>query len=59
MNQLVHENFIIFPLEKTVDEILELYRQAADFVTGFESLFRDYIADGVVESSDETSEANA
>lgn len=42
-NQLVHENFAIFPLDKTVDEIFQLYRSALIFVKVFPAMLQQYI----------------
>lgn len=42
-NQLVHQNFASFPLEKTVDEIYTLYRDALRFVEAFPSKIGDYL----------------
>ena len=42
-NQLVHQNFAIFPLEKTVEEIYASYRQALLFVDIFPAKVVHYI----------------
>ena len=42
-NQLVHQNFSIFPLEKTVDEIYDLYQRALIFVEEFQNAFGEFI----------------
>ena len=34
-NQLVHENYAEFPLDKTVEEIFDLYQKARRFAEGF------------------------
>jgi hypothetical protein len=41
-NQLVHQNFAIFPLEKTAEEIYNLYKNALLFVEGFPSKLREF-----------------
>jgi hypothetical protein len=41
-NELVHENFAIFPLQNTADEIYELYKQAALFVKILPEKLREY-----------------
>jgi hypothetical protein len=42
-NQLVHENFATFPLDKTAQEIYELYQQAALFVETFPHKLRTFV----------------
>lgn len=42
-NKLVHQNFVIFPLEKTAEEIYLLYREALPFVTGFPDKLRAFV----------------
>ena len=39
-NKLVHQDFASFPLEKTLDEIYELYRQSLPFVESLGSHLR-------------------
>jgi hypothetical protein len=41
-NQMVHQNFATFPLEKTVDEIYELYKRGLEFVEQFPADLRQY-----------------
>ena len=45
-NQLVHENYADFRLEKTVDEIYELYRTALYFLRVFPVAIRQWIEAG-------------
>ncbi len=45
-NQLVHENYADFRLEKTVDEIYELYRTALYFLRVFPDAIRQWIEAG-------------
>lgn len=45
-NQLVHGNFAAFALEKTAEEIYELFRSALLFVNGFPQDLRDYCTHG-------------
>jgi hypothetical protein len=42
-HELVHQNFAIFPMEKTVEEIYALYRDALRFTGVFPTKVRDYI----------------
>lgn len=42
-NQLVHENFASYYLDKTVDEIYQLYEKAIDFVDAFLDDLREYL----------------
>lgn len=42
-NQLVHQNFAEFYLDKTVDEIYKLYRDALVFVELFPLKLKDYL----------------
>ena len=42
-NRLVHEDFGNFPLEKTSEEIFDLYRKASLFVTSIETSFSEYL----------------
>lgn len=42
-NRLVHQNFGIFPLEKTTDEIYELYKKAGLFVEAFPQKLRQFV----------------
>ena len=44
-NQLVHENFAQFSVEKTVAEIFEQYEKANKFVEGFLGYIKQYIID--------------
>ena len=44
-NQLVHENFALFKLEKTVAEVFVQYEKANKFVEGFLSEIQQYIND--------------
>ena len=43
-NQLVHQNFATFPLDKTVDEIYALYEKGLSFVEEFPKCLREYCA---------------
>lgn len=43
-NSLVHEDFAVFAMEKTVDEIYELYLQSLEFRKQFPRLLRDFSA---------------
>lgn len=43
-NDMVHENYANFPLNKTVAEVFELYQKANIFVAGFARNVLDYIA---------------
>jgi len=40
-NKLVHQDYASFPLEKTLDEIYQLYRKALTFVENLPNAFRD------------------
>jgi hypothetical protein len=40
-NKLVHQDYATFPLEKTLEEIYELYRSALNFVESLPLAFRD------------------
>ena len=42
-NQMVHGNFVDFQLNKTVDEVYQLYQTATDFVNGFSDSVREFI----------------
>lgn len=42
-NNMVHENYANFPLNKTVAEVFELYQKANIFVEGFARNVLDYI----------------
>jgi hypothetical protein len=42
-NQLVHQNFAIFPLESTADEIFALCQKALLFIDSFPQKLREYI----------------
>ena len=42
-NQLVHENFGFFPLEKTSAEVFETYQEALGFVNAFPDDLRKYL----------------
>lgn len=42
-NELVHENFAVFSLSKTVDDIFDLYQEALVFVDGFPQELRNYL----------------
>ena len=42
-NQLAHRNLANFPLEKTADEIYELYQNALTFVEVFPQRLRDFL----------------
>lgn len=42
-NNLLHQNFAIFPLDKTVKEIYALYRDALSFVEAFPNKVRSFI----------------
>ena len=33
-NKLVHQNYVVFPMEKTMEEIYQLYKDALPFVDG-------------------------
>ena len=33
-NKLVHQNYVVFPMDKTLDEIYQLYNDALPFVDG-------------------------
>lgn len=41
-NHLVHQNFAVYPIEKTSDEIYELYRRAVNFIRIFPMKLREY-----------------
>jgi len=41
-NKLIHQDYATFPLNKTLDEIYALYRQALKFVDHLPGLLRDY-----------------
>jgi hypothetical protein len=41
-NELVHENFAIFPLETTPEQIYELYQQAITFIEALPTKLREY-----------------
>ena len=43
-NQMVHEDFADFQLNKTVDEVYDLYRSATRFVSEFRAIIREFIA---------------
>ncbi len=43
-NQMVHENYADFQLEKTVDEVYELCQKAAGFVNRFPVAVREYLS---------------
>ncbi len=42
-NRLVHQDFGNFPLEKTSEEVFQLYREARVFVDSIGSSFEDYL----------------
>ena len=42
-NELVHENYALFPLNKTVEEVYELYEKAYIFVDSFPNHMREHI----------------
>ena len=42
-NQLVHQNFAAFALDKTVDEVFDLYKNALAFVDTFPNDLKEYI----------------
>ena len=42
-NRLVHEDFGNFPLEKTSEEIFDLYKKASLFVNSIETSFDEYL----------------
>lgn len=42
-NQLVHQNFAVYPIEKTMDEIYELYRSVVNFVNLFPEKLQKYV----------------
>ena len=42
-NELVHENFAGYSLDKTPSEIIDLYRQARTFVNDFPRQLQEYI----------------
>ena len=42
-NQMVHENFAVFYLDKTVPEIIDLYKKALGFVNAFPDDLRGYL----------------
>ena len=44
-NRLVHQDFGSFALEKTADEIFELYKKAAEFLPELEQSFCDYCSE--------------
>jgi hypothetical protein len=41
-NKLIHQDFASFPMEKTLDEIFELYKQSLLFVDGLSAYLRDF-----------------
>ncbi len=43
-NELVHQNFAAFTMEKTAEEIYQLYQQALFFVEAFPEKLREYVA---------------
>jgi len=47
-NRLVHQDYVTFPMEKTLDEIYMLYRSALAFVEVVPGALRD--GDGVLAS---------
>ena len=44
-NELVHQNFAQYPLDKTVDEVFELYETAANFVDRFPNDIRQHMSE--------------
>ena len=42
-NQLVHKNFASIPLDKTVDEIIDMYQKALGFVDEFPDELKNYL----------------
>jgi len=44
-NRLVHENYVVFPLEKTTEEIFNLYLDALYFVDGFTKKLQEYVSE--------------
>ena len=44
-NRLVHQNFGVVPLEKTTEEIHELYRRALLFVESVPAALREFDSD--------------
>jgi hypothetical protein len=44
-NQLMHENFAVFPMNKTSEEVYELYRKAEGFLTYMKARFAEISAD--------------
>jgi hypothetical protein len=40
-NRLVHQNYATFPMEKTLDEVYELYRHSRAFVDTLPNAFKD------------------
>jgi hypothetical protein len=41
-NNVVHQNYVVFSLDKTVDELYELYREASGFPRVFFGLLRSF-----------------
>lgn len=41
-NKLVHQNYLVFTLEKTTEELYELALKGADFVTRLPEIFANY-----------------
>lgn len=41
-NKLVHQDYATFPMEKTLDEVFQLYRSASVFVECLPAAFRDH-----------------
>jgi len=44
-NRLVHENYVVFPLEKTTQEIFSLYLDALYFVEIFPKKLQEYVVE--------------
>ena len=42
-NQLAHENYALFKMEKTVEDVFNLYTKAVRFVEGFPRDLQQYI----------------
>lgn len=43
-NKLIHGDFATFPLDKTLEEIFELYTRSLPFVDGLDGWFRECVA---------------
>lgn len=50
-NKLVHQNYVVFPMEKTLEEIYQLYNEALPFVDGLlDELLKAETQDASVEA---------